>query len=209
MCLLIAKKEDIKIDKKYLKNGWRENPHGAGFVVAKHGKLLMRKGFTSFKTFWKAWREYEQYPAVVHFRWANIGKINYDNCHPFIVDNELAFAHNGTIPIATDGEKSDTRTFCEEIARKCKEYNPNFLDDPITNWFISKSIGNSKLAFIDNHGKLTIINQDRGEFHEETWYSNTDYKQFESKKNWLNNGSNVSNIRQSQLEQYERMYGYH
>lgn len=175
MCLLIAKGAGIQIDKKYLKNGWRENPHGAGFVVAIDGKLLMRKGFFNFKNFWKAFREFQEFPAVIHQRWANVGGINRDNCHPFLVDEKLAFAHNGTIPISTDGKKSDTRTFCEKITRNLRKRDPNFLKDETVEWFISKSIGNSKLAFLDATGDITIINKDRGEEHEGVWYSNKDY----------------------------------
>lgn len=184
MCLLIAKPAGVKVQKKYLQNGFRENPHGAGFAVAVDGKLLMRKGFFNFKQFWKSYREFQEYSAVIHYRWANIGPQTVDNCHPFIVDENLIFAHNGTISITRDDEKkSDTRTFCEKIARECRKYDYNFLQDETTRWFLSKSIGNSKLAFIDSTGELTIINKERGQEHEGTWFSNDDYKKFPSKKN--------------------------
>ena len=175
MCLAIAKSKDIIIEKKYLLNGFRENKDGAGFAVAKDGKIIMRKGFFTFKSFWKCYREFQKYPAIIHFRDANVGLINSENCHPFLVAEGLAKIHNGTINIQTDGTKSDTRTFCEQICRNLYKDNKDFLKNPQINWFISKSIGNSKLAFIDAKGEITIINKERGEEFKGVWYSNKDY----------------------------------
>ena len=179
--MIAAAKADVYIEKKYLKNAWNENPHGMGFMAAKEGKLFLRKGFFNFKSFWKCFREFQDCDKVVHARWANVGKINVENCHPFYVDSDLGMAHNGTISIPTTGEKSDTRTFTERILRKLKSDNPLFLKDAPTRWFLSKSIGNSKLVFLSKDGDITIINKERGEEFQGVWYSNTDYKRWPSK----------------------------
>ena len=178
MCLLIAAKSGVPIHKKYLKNGFVENSHGCGFVVAKDGKLIMRKGFFSFKDFWRVYRDYQSYDKIVHFRWASVGKQTIENCHPFFVSDKLAMAHNGTIPIATKDDRSDTFTFNQQVLRLLNQENINFLENSALTYLISKSIGQSKLAFLDNEGRISIINKHLGVEHEDVWYSNNDYKAF-------------------------------
>lgn len=178
MCMIAAARAGVVIPKKYLKNGFRENGHGAGFMVAKNGKILLRKGFTSFKEFWRVFREYQSYDKVVHFRWGNVGKINAENCHPFWVSPNLAMAHNGTISIATKDGKSDTRTFTELVLQQLNKDDEDFLKNPQLTFLISKAIGQSKLAFLDAAGEITIINKHLGKEHENIWFSNDDYKAF-------------------------------
>lgn len=182
MCCISAASKGVRIERKYLKNMWAENPHGIGFMVAKDDKLLVRKGFFNFKSFWKCFRNFQDYDKVVHVRWANRGVINVDNCHPFIVSKEIGMVHNGTISIPLQDNKSDTRVFNDTILKKLYSNNPNFLEDFSTKWFLSNSIGNSKLVFLNNKGEITIINKDRGEEFEGVWYSNADYKQWDRKK---------------------------
>jgi len=181
---------------------WVENPHGMGFMASVNGKLLLRKGFFNFKSFWKVFREFQAYDKVVHFRWGNIGKINVENCHPFIVSERIGMAHNGTIAIPVSNGKSDTRTFTERILRRLNEDDPNFLEDGPTRWFLSKSIGQSKLVFLTAEGNITIINKAAGEEFNGVWYSNTDYKKWPIKvdkskginPNVNNNNGNNNNL---------------
>ena len=48
MCLIACKPAGVFIPKKYLRNGFRENGHGSGYMVAKDGELIIKKGFFSF-----------------------------------------------------------------------------------------------------------------------------------------------------------------
>lgn len=178
MCLIAASKAGVSIPKKYLRNGFRENPHGAGFMAHKNGKIFLRKGFTSFKDFWRIFREYQNCDKVVHFRYGNIGKINVENCHPFWVSPDLAMAHNGTISIATKDGKSDTRTFTELVLQQLNNDDKKFLENPQLTYLIGKAIGNSKLAFLNSAGEIIIINKHLGVEHENIWFSNNDYKAF-------------------------------
>jgi predicted glutamine amidotransferase len=183
MCLLIAKPAGVSVPKEHMKNGWRENPHGGGFAFLKDGKIVVRKGFRRFKDMWRSYRDFQEYTAIIHFRWGNVGSLGMDNCHPFIVDSDLVFAHNGTISItSTDkvnhADWSDTRVFNELILKELRKTDHNFLENTSWKWMISQSIGYSKLVFLDKEGKLTIINKGLGELEKDTgiWYSNADYK---------------------------------
>ena len=182
MCLLIKADAGQIIPKEHLKNGWRENPHGAGFAFAKDGKVLVRKGFRRFKDFWRTYRDFQQYPKIVHLRYGNVGSLSMDNCHPFQVDSDLVFAHNGTISITSTrkdlhGQWSDTRIFNELILKDLRKRDKNFLENSSWRWMLSNSIGYSNLVFLDSEGKFTIINKSMGELDTETgiWYSNKDY----------------------------------
>lgn len=180
MCCMAAKPADGFIPKKYLKNMWLHNPHGMGFVAAVDGQLLLRKGFRSFKDFYKVYREYDKYPMVIHMRDANRGTIKPENDHPFYVNENLAFAHNGTVKIALDGDKSDTVMLNEKVLRPMYEKDPDFLDKEYYRWLIGRSIEHSKLAFIDKFGKISIINKHFGEVDKvyDIWFSNDDYRNY-------------------------------
>jgi len=177
---MIARPKGLKVEKKFLRNGWRENFHRCGFAIATEDeKLLIRKGFTNFKSFYRALREFDGLPAIIHMRWANRGVISHENTHPFYISENLVFAHNGTIPILpSDKEKSDTVTFNEEILQELYKEDKNFLKNRGKRWLIANSIGHSKLVFMNNKGEQTIINKGLGEEFEGVWYSNDDYKKF-------------------------------
>lgn len=194
MCLLIAKPLDVSIEKRCLRNGFRENPHGAGFVYAKNGKLILKKGFNSFSSFWKEYRLVMKYPAIIHFRFASVGPKIPDNCHPFFIDENLAFAHNGTLrSIKTEGDLSDTRQFGKDVLSVLREQDADFLHQMHFRWLLEEAIGASKMAFIDNTGEITILNEHRGEKYKGAWYSNKDYsKNAEEKTNTTNSTSNVN-----------------
>ena len=178
MCLIACKPAGVFIPKKYLRNGFRENGHGSGYMVAKDGELIIKKGFFSFKDLWKSFREYQEFPAVIHERWGNIGLKNFDNCHPFFVSPNLGMAHNGTISIATKDGKSDSATFTELVLQYLHKDDENFLKNPQITFLMGKAIGQSKLAFLHASGEITIINKHLGVEHENIWFSNNDYKAF-------------------------------
>jgi len=176
MCLLLTKPAGVTIPKRYLKNSFANNSHGAGFVYAKDNQLFMQKGFTSFRDFWKNYREHMKHPAIVHFRWASVGSKVPNNCHPFFVDTDLAFAHNGTLKtLKTEGDNSDTRQFNYDVLRVLRSQDNNFLQKYHYRFLLEGSIGSSKMAFITKEGKITILNKNLGEDHENVWYSNKDY----------------------------------
>jgi hypothetical protein len=195
---MASKPQGVIIPKKFLKNMWVHNPHGLGFVVSLNETLIMKKGFRNFKDFWKCYRELQNCPAVIHMRWANKGKIIKENDHPFFVDSDLAFAHNGTVAIDLEEDHSDTKMFCEKVLKPLKSRDINFLQKDFNRWLLSKSIEHSKLAFIDRFGNLDIINKEKGEEHQGVWYSNTDYKNFNHTKVISNISTVVKGIMQHQ-----------
>src|SRR5436853_6269879 len=112
MCLAIAKPRNKILSRSDLARGFEANDDGAGFAFAWRGKLTVQKGFFDFNSFWRAFNKIpKNAPAIVHFRKVSYGIKSKANCHPFLIDKNLAMIHNGSLHDWTGNEntrKSDT-----------------------------------------------------------------------------------------------------
>ena len=70
-----------------------QNPHGAGVAFIENGKPFFQKGLKAAQIFKLA--KNVKGPMVVHFRWATVGGINDNLCHPFIVSKTSPLAREG------------------------------------------------------------------------------------------------------------------
>lgn len=177
MCIAIYKPEEIVIDRETLERCYNSNPDGAGYMFHKNDQLYVKKGFFDFNSFWKSYKRDQKKECVIHFRIKTHGKINKDNCHPYLVNDKFAFVHNGVISGYSDLNKSDTWLFNEDVIQPFvnKWGNLGLFEDPIKK-LIESRIGYSKLIFMDNEGNTKIFNEDKGYWDEGVWYSNTSYK---------------------------------
>lgn len=185
MCIIAYKPKGITLPSQTLKNCFVNNSDGAGFMVAVDGRLIVKKGFFTFESFWKAYVEYEQENVVAHFRIGTHGLKNADNCHPFLVTPNLGFVHNGVLSDChkTGSEHSDTWHFNDSVLQPLMgEYN-NAWKHKTIKYLISKRIGTwNKLVFMSNDGEVQIYNEERGEKKFGCWFSNSDYAS--SRQSW-------------------------
>jgi glutamine amidotransferase len=183
MCIAIYKPENKVLSLATLKECYTSNPDGAGFMYAENKKLHIEKGFFSFQSFYDAFKKHENKQAVIHFRIKTHGKIDTANCHPFSVNNAIGFVHNGVISGLGDSDFSDTVRFNETILRPLvnKWGNLALFQDPIIELLESR-IGYSKLVFLDRHGNHKIMNESKGVWDNDVWYSNTSYKPYVAPK---------------------------
>ncbi len=179
MCIIAAIPQGQQITKGTLKRCWENNPHGGGFMYSDGSKVIVYKEMVSFKKYWKAFHQakttYTNSSFVCHFRISTHGKINETNCHPFLVNKGLGFAHNGIIYNAPKSDNfSDTYMFNEAILKML----PNtFLTNTAMVSMIQHYIGTgSKLAFLNTKNEITIINESAGVWDDGVWYSNSGYK---------------------------------
>jgi hypothetical protein len=179
MCIAIYKPAGKVLSQETLKECYDNNPDGAGFMYAEDKKLHIQKGFFSYDSFYKAYKEHENKQAVLHFRIKTHGKIDTTNCHPFAVNNSLAFVHNGVISGFGDADHSDTIGFNHGVLQPLvnKWGNLALFQDPIVN-LIESRISYSKLIFLDRHGNHNIFNESKGVWDDGVWYSNTSYKPY-------------------------------
>lgn len=118
MCLIIASIKGEYIRPADLHEGFRGNPHGAGYMFTQGGKVIIRKPY------WRIDKLIEDYkvdwpimdgPHVFHFRLATHGATDGLNCHPFRLRGGQGICHNGMLAGKGDDERSDTRHLVEEV----------------------------------------------------------------------------------------------
>lgn len=180
MCIAIASKKNTRIPKKYLAEGFKNNPHGAGYIYVEKGVVKIEKGFFSFRSFWKSFRPHQEKACVVHFRWATHGEKNKENCHPFsVIENTLAFVHNGQIHAMPKHDTfSDTHQFNEIVLKSVVYDRHDIINQKGFQFLMEEAIGaGSKLVFLNKSEDMVIVNEKAGEWINEIWYSNCTYKQ--------------------------------
>lgn len=182
MCIAVYKPKGKKITRATLKECWKSNPDGGGYMFANNGNLRITKGFSSFKEMYKSFRKAEnQYDTdfVLHFRIATSGGVSAKMCHPFLITNGLAVVHNGIfsdIVVPKNSVLSDTAIFVQDVLNKLPD---GWLENKAELFLIKQycTKNNSKLIFLDSSGESKIINEVDGIWDEGIWFSNSGYKQ--------------------------------
>ena len=175
MCIAILNTKTMLPD-EYIKNSWDNNDQGAGLLWNDSGVLKTYKTF-NYKSFLKKYKEVRRQTSgkiVLHFRIATSGYRGKDNLHPFLVNQDLGFVHNGVISGLGNNKHSDTYQFNEML----KQLPPNFLSNKTIIEFISNYISSSKLVFLDALGNHTIVNEKLGHWAGDDWFSNTSYQSY-------------------------------
>ena len=184
MCIAILNSPNVTFSEDIIRNCWNNNRDGGGMIWSdvKTNELHIYKEIQSFKAFYNKYIEVrKQHPksnVVLHFRISTSGGVNETNCHPFQVNKDLAFVHNGVISELNgiDAKKSDTNLFNEIYLRKLPS---DFIYNDAILMLIKKFIGSSKLVFLNAYNEYTIVNEQNGQRDEEfegCWFSNATYK---------------------------------
>ncbi len=169
---------------------FENNPHGAGYMVARNGKVRISKGYMTIEDYLHALRQErfgKEDSVVYHFRISTQAGVRPEMTHPFPLSNRLAhmkeldiecrcgIAHNGIIPLTTDPankEYSDTALFIKEYLTKIL-HTPRDLRDEGKLKEIGE-LAKSKLAIMDGSGYIATV----GTFIKDNGllYSNTSYR---------------------------------
>lgn len=174
MCIAILKTKDALITKETLKTCYDNNKDGCGFAYCDEGKIYIKK-FMSFDRFYEEYSKvHNKSNMLIHFRIATHGGVNLDNCHPFKLNDRMALIHNGIISgYGNKTDKSDTRDFIDKVIGNISWKmwkNPSFVQ------LVGEAIGNSKFCILDIEGGYYIVNENKGEWVDGVWYSNSSYK---------------------------------
>ncbi|MAT59482.1 MAG: hypothetical protein CMF23_16035 [Ignavibacteriae bacterium] len=178
MCIIVLNRRE-QLTEDLLKRCWFSNNDGAGLMYSINGQLTIFKELKNFKTFYEYYstlrNEFKKTTIALHFRIATSGKVDTNNIHPFKVNENLAFMHNGIIdiPWQRKSKVSDTIAFNQKVL---KQLSQNFLNNVAIRELISRYIDGSKLLFMNNQGKYWIINEQLGHWDKKgNWFSNYSY----------------------------------
>lgn len=180
MCIAILNTKKTTLSKESLRNCWENNGDGAGILYINNKKMQVFKEMKSFDNFYNNYieikRKYGRNNIVLHFRISTHGKVNETNCHPFLVNDDLGFVHNGMIyDVPTSKDYSDTYMFNETVLKSFNEgfeYNDTVME--MLEIFIGKG---SKLIFLNKDNEYRIVNEEAGHWYMDCWFSNSSYKQ--------------------------------
>jgi hypothetical protein len=174
MCIAILNKRS-QLSAATINTAWQNNPEGGGLILTERGALKTFKTYDAgeFLKTYQTIRKRTKQPVVLHIRIATSGAKTLDNLHPFTVNNALAFLHNGIVY----GLGNDTHSDTAELNTMLKKLPANFLNCDTTRELLRGYIGSSKLIFLDNTGRFTIINEAAGNWSGDSWYSNDSHEQ--------------------------------
>jgi hypothetical protein len=178
MCIAILNKQG-QLGSIQLENSWKNNNEGGGLMWVQDGKLQTFKtyNYNDFEDMYFSLRSNPNIGNVVlHFRIATSGFKNPINLHPFLVNENLGFVHNGIISGLGTADHSDTYQFNELL----QKLPTDFLSNESIVHFISEYITSSKLVFLDSQDNYCIMNEKYGHWDEtqDNWFSNDSYKSY-------------------------------
>lgn len=187
MCIAIYKAPEKVISKETLKECFDSNKDGCGFAYintdylgVKRIKVYKSMSFNSFyHKYERAVRLNPESPFLIHFRIATHGTVDKFNCHPFFINHNTVFIHNGIISgVTKDKEKSDTQMFNEEFLQ---HIDATLLtkDGPVKR-LIEKFVVGSKLVIMNVEGDVQIYNESSGNWQDGCWYSNFSWRPVQS-----------------------------
>lgn len=192
MCTLTFCKPGRTPKKDYLVNSCENNPDGFGYGFLTDGKLIVGRDMNAEKIieeFLVCREMYPDAPAIFHSRIGTHGVKDVSNCHPFFsgVENDTIVAHNGVMHLMTDrideegkstDTRSDTRIFAEDYLPKfgVEKLGDFQMVDMMEDWLGSSN----KVVVLTQNPAVRdgwiILNEHRGSWDEEIWWSNSNYK---------------------------------
>lgn len=178
MCIIIHKERTkTRIPELIIDNAEQINPDGFGIVFLDDGELVKTTDYTLARKLIESKR-----PYLAHYRFATVGKVNKDNCHPFPIPNsdDVLFS-NGTVPLGSR-TKTDTECVAEILEGECPEVVEKIL-----------SMTETRFAIVNRSVSQKPSVKRYGTWHkkEGVWYSKSNCfaKETSTGYYWNNNSS--------------------
>ena len=205
MCVIAVSKRGVKQPSlSQIRQMFATNPHGAGYMYARNGRVIIHKGYMDCDEFIHA-VDMEDFtdndPVVYHFRISTQAGVNPEMTHPFplTTNRELCekldlscsvgIAHNGIIRMTSDSKEtrfSDTVIFITDYMTKLiRNYSditdPNVMSmiDHLTNskWAIMEGSTGEIVtvgSFVNDHGILFS----NSSYKPREWYDGLDLEHY-------------------------------
>lgn len=178
MCIAILNKGN-KVSEANFQNSLESNPDGFGMAWIENNAIHTFKSLSvDFKSLYDHYsRAFDNTDKAMflHFRITTSGGSNLFNTHPFHINENLVFMHNGIIPNLGTNTVSDTQEFNNNYLKKIGARQ--IFNNEAVRGLISERIGHSKLVFLKSNGEYSIINPELGIFEKDgNWYSNSSFE---------------------------------
>ena len=121
MCIIIHKPDAGIIPANILDNAETKNADGFGITYLDTMETFKTLDYKKARVMVENER-----PFVAHYRYATVGSVNADNCHPFPAKDGVIYS-NGTVADLGDKDKSDTAVVAEMLDEMPKKYWRNLL----------------------------------------------------------------------------------
>jgi hypothetical protein len=184
-CIAIFKPKEKIFPFSAFEPMFRANPDGCGMMWAENGEIFILKGHFDYPTFSRLYLiNSDKGNIVLHFRTASSGALSFDKCHPFMVNDALAFVENGNLfefsnyfPGVERFNMTDVQRLNEKILKKLPD---NFLKIPEYRTVLESYCANNftKMLFMNDRGEVEIINEQSGIWDRGIWYSNGGIKNY-------------------------------
>jgi predicted glutamine amidotransferase len=179
MCIAILNTAE-KVSKSHFKNSLQSNQDGFGLAWVNSQGIQVWKSMSLDVN--KLYRKYESVfdskrfgDILLHFRISTGGGVNIENTHPFHINKDLIFCHNGMIKGFGTKKENDTRHFGRAILSHISESDLYF--NPAIQELVEERIGYSKLIFLNSAGESKIYGESLGIWESDgNWYSNESYQ---------------------------------
>lgn len=202
MCIIIAKDKNNRLpSKKELKECFKNNHDGAGFMYVKNKQVVIDKGYMTENAFMNRYQElckefnnFKDKCLVIHCRIGTGGTNSAKNTHPYAITNHVwklhstytkcnvGIAHNGIIrdyiPFNDKRDINDTQNFIMSYLYRIYKYDKDFYKREYQRKAIDE-MSSSKFAILDKDENLYLI----GYFIKDNnlSFSNTSYQSWEDR----------------------------
>ena len=182
MCVIVYKPTNVELPtENTLKQCFNTNNDGAGYMLPLNNKVIIRKGFMTFKDFYNDFKSFIKdnnidivnTPIIFHFRITTQGGVQKELCHPYPISESyedmrklthecnIALAHNGIITLTSSYGKclkyNDTMTFIKDYASIIIDNDLYFGSKKKKCLLLERLIGASKLAIMNKLGFVKLI----------------------------------------------------
>lgn len=200
MCIIcVSPKGSPQPTTAQIKTMFENNPHGAGYMVARDGKVEIHKGFMELSDFLRQINAERFTPddvVVYHFRISTQAGITPEMTHPFPLTSNITMcekldltcscgvAHNGIIQLTSgkSNKYSDTALFIAHYMVNLVRHKSDLRKQEVLTML--EHLTHSRLAIMDCTGYVATV----GHFIKETnglLFSNLTYK--DVKIEWTGN----------------------
>lgn len=174
MCIICASPSGVRQPSlSQIRTMFANNPHGAGYMAARNGKVIIHKGFMDIESYLDALKS-ENFTAedsvVYHFRISTQAGVCPEMTHPFPLSNQLKLmreldlacpvgvAHNGIIRMTSDPEEttySDTALFITRYLRRLLRRPTQLRNQAFMDTIYA--MAQSKFAIMDGTGYIATV----------------------------------------------------